>query len=65
MTTYLADPSTGGTAESVYVTTLDGDEIGSFRADKWRDELVDRLTKEHGNFFAMFSGGTLDGFDAI
>ena len=46
MTTYLADPSTGGTAESVYVTTLDGDEIGSFRADKWRDELVDRLTKE-------------------
>jgi hypothetical protein len=58
------DESTGATADSVYVTNADGDEIGSFKGKCWNDEFIGRLEAEHGQILAMFCGGTLDGFEA-
>jgi hypothetical protein len=65
MTTEYVDASTGATAESVYVTTIDGDEIGSYRGCDWTDALIEKLEKRHGGIRAVFCGGTLDGYEAI
>ena len=59
------DESTGATAETVYVTTLDGEEIGSFMGHVWTDDFISRLEEKHGAVRAKFQGGTLDGFEAI
>ena len=58
------DASTGGTADSVYVTTLCGDEIGSYDGACWCDDFIDKLEAKYGRIRAEFCGGTLDGFDA-
>ena len=54
----------GATAESVYITTLDGDEVGTYRACDFTDALIDQLEAKHGRITAEFQGGTLDGFEA-
>lgn len=63
--TQYIDESTGATADSVYITTLDGAEIASVPGKDWTDELIDRLEKKHGAIRAEFQGGTLDGFEAL
>jgi hypothetical protein len=64
MTQYI-DESTGATADSVYVTTLAGEEIASLRGHLWTDEMVARLEQKHGAISATFEGGTLDGMPAL
>jgi hypothetical protein len=59
------DDSTGATADSVYVTTLAGDEIASLPGHLWTDEMVARLERDHGVLSATFEGGTLDGMVAL
>jgi hypothetical protein len=59
------DESTGATADSVYITTIEGEEIASLHGHAWTDEMVERLEKEHGFIIATFEGGTLDGHSAI
>jgi hypothetical protein len=59
------DDSTGETADSVYITTLEGDEIALIPGRLWTDELVSRLEKKYGHICAEFQGGTLDGFEAL
>ena len=59
------DESTGASADSVYVTDANGEEIASVAGSNWNDALVVRLEAKHGTLFATFQGGTLDGFEAI
>ena len=63
--TQYIDKSTGYTADSVYVTTIDGEEIASLTGNLWTDEMVARLEKSHGMISATFEGGTLDGQPAL
>lgn len=56
----------GQTFCGVYVVELDsGDEIGSFSGRHWDDSFIARLEKEHGPITAYYTGGTLDGLQAI
>ena len=59
------DESTGATADSVYVTTIEGEEIASVHGHAWTDEMVARLEKQHGFIIATFEGGTLNGQPAL
>ena len=59
------DESTGATADSVYITTIEGEEIVSLYGHAWTDEMVARLEKQHGLISATFEGGTLDGQPAL
>tara|TARA_R110000787_G_scaffold53739_5_gene125565 strand:+ start:1334 stop:1537 length:204 start_codon:yes stop_codon:yes gene_type:complete len=59
------DDSTGASADSVYITTLEGDEIAVIPGRLWTDELVSRLEEKYGQICAEFQGGTLDGFEAL
>ena len=59
------DQSTGASADSVYITTLEGDEIAVIPGRLWTDELVSQLEKKYGQICAEFQGGTLDGFEAL
>ncbi len=59
------DESTGATADSVYVTDANGEEIGSILGHFWNDEFIIALEKKYGAIHATFEGGTLDGFEAI
>jgi len=59
------DESTGASADSVYITTFEGDEIAAIPGRLWTDALVSRLEKKYGHIRAVFQGGTLDGFDAL
>ena len=59
------DESTGATADSVCITTIEGEEIASIPGRLWTDELVSRLEKKYGRICAEFQGGTLDGFEAF
>ena len=59
------DESTGATADSVYVTTPDGEEIATLPGHLWTDEMISCLEKKHGHICAEFQGGTLDGFEAL
>jgi hypothetical protein len=59
------DKSTGATADSVYITTIEGEEIASIPGRFWTDELISRLEKKYGHICAEFQGGTLDGFEAF
>jgi hypothetical protein len=59
------DESTGATADSVYITTIEGEEIVSLHGHAWNDEMVARLEKQHGLINATFEGGTLDGLPAL
>ena len=59
------DESTGATADSVYIATIEGEEIASVHGHAWTDEMVARLEKQHGSIIATFQGGTLDGYSAI
>jgi hypothetical protein len=63
--TQYIDESTGYTADSVYVTTIDGEEIASLTGVCWTDKMVARLEKSHGMIIATFKGGTLDGQPAL
>lgn len=50
------------TACSVYITTLDGIEVASIRADRLDDEMVARLQRAEGKpLTGEYQGGTLDG----
>lgn len=64
MNTQYIDNYTGETADSVYVTTIDGEEIDSLPGNVWNDEMIARLEKSHGMIIAIFQGGTLDGVEA-
>jgi hypothetical protein len=59
------DDSTGASADSVYITTIEGEEIAVIPGRLWTDELVSRLEKKYGQICAEFQGGTLDGFEAL
>lgn len=59
------DDSTGATADSVYITTIEGEEIAALSGHEWNDEMVARLEKQHGLIAAVFQGGTLDGYEAL
>jgi hypothetical protein len=59
------DESTGATADSVYITTIEGEEIASLHGHAWTDEMVARLEKQHGLIIATFEGGTLNGQPAL
>jgi len=59
------DESTGATADSVYITTIEGEEIVALSGHEWTDEMVAHLEKQHGLISATFQGGTLDGYEAI
>ena len=63
--TQYIDEATGYTADSVYVTTIDGEEIASLTGVCWTDKMVARLEKSHGMIIATFGGGTLDGMPAL
>ncbi|MBF0391659.1 MAG: hypothetical protein HQL38_03155 [Alphaproteobacteria bacterium] len=63
--TQYVDDCSGATADSVYVTDPNGEEIASLRGCDWNDETVSRLEKAHGPIRATFQGGTLDGFEAL
>lgn len=63
--THYIDESTGATAETVYVTTVDGDEIGSYEGHVWGDDFIARMESKHGTIRATFQGGDLDGYEAI
>lgn len=62
---HYTDESTGATAETVYVTDADGEEIGSYEGHVWSDEFVAKMEAKHGTIRATFQGGDLDGFEAI
>jgi hypothetical protein len=61
------DESTGATADSVYITDAQGNEIASVCGRDWNEALIDRLAARYGifNLRATFEGGTLDGYEAI
>ena len=53
----------GNTWESVYVTTIYGDEIASL--GDLTDKMIERLNKKHGqNLVYTYQGGTCDGDEA-
>jgi len=60
------DAYSGETADSVYVMTIEGEEIASVAGHAWTEEHADELLKEHGHgIYAVFVGGTLNGCQAL
>lgn len=55
---------TDQTADSLYITDANGNEIDSIGPNDMDDSYYDELRAMHGQIFGYYQGGTADGLEA-